>query len=543
MTADADETPVEKGAPRSLRERWGSLAALVIASFAFRLPALVNAEGTNADAAVVGLQAMHILRGEHAAFLWGSGYQTAADSYVAAAYFAILGPTGLALRLSTLIDHVVLTLAVFGILARRLRPAVAALLCAALVFTPATMHTYILYPPRQLAITLSFAGLWLADGAAFGDPASRLRRSRLARFAAGAALGTLACAADPYTLLFLPVWGVWALGIAFDSWPGEAGGALRLGLRRVLAGALGALAGAVPYLLLLTAARHTEGTLSLDWADVPRRYALLADECFPALLSTRVYSYAPDGTWGPYPFSRSFQALQHVGAWLFLAAIASGLGLAFVRRIPWSTRRIGLAGAVCLPLTLAAFLSSRMVMDRHSSRYLVAIVLFAPFALAPLAHLLRGLRLSIALAPYLVSAAVSGWTAFRPWCDGLRIDPAWGRHEEEWALFHALEERHIRFAIADYWSSYRLTFLWREAILVVPKAVSEDRYPPHREAFSRADRVAYIHDPERCNESPDDVAAAIAAGKTPFQPTFERLRFGTFTAFVLTRREVAPNLW
>lgn len=535
------------------RERWGSVAALVIASFAFRLPALVNAEGTNADAAVVGLQAMHILRGEHAVFLWGSGYQTAADSYVAAAYFALFGPTGLALRLSTLVDHVALTLAVFGILARRLRPAVAALLALPLVFTPATMHTYILYPPRQLAITLSFVGLWLADGASFaaasggegaiGAVDDRSRRYRLLRYAAGAAIGAFACAADPYTLLFLPLWGLWALGIAFDSWPGEIGSALRLGARRLAAGAIGAAIGGVPYLLLLRTPRHTEGTLSLDWADVPRRFALLADECFPALISTRVYSYAPDGTWGPYPFSRGFQAVQHVGAWLFLAAIVSGLGLAFAKRIPWSTRRIGVVGALALPLTLAAFLSSRMVMDRHSSRYLVAIVLFAPFAFAPLAHLFRGLRASIALAPYLVSAAVSGWTAFRPWCDGLRIDPTWGRHEDERALLDALSERGVRHAIADYWSSYRLTFLWREAVIVVPKAVSEDRYPPHREAFSRAGRVAYIHDPERCNESPDDVAAAISAGRTPFEPTFERLRFGPFTAFVLTRREVAPNLW
>ena len=534
---EAPEKIARAGAPTS-RERWASLAALVLASFAFRLPALVNAEGTNADAAVVGLQAMHILRGEHAVFLWGSGYQTAADSYVAAAYFALFGPTGLALRLSTLVDHVALTLAVYGVLARRVRPSIAALLSAALVFTPATMHTYILYPPRQLAITLSFVGLWLADGAAFAEG-----RRPLLRFAAGVALGTLACAADPYTLLFVPLWGLWALGIAFDSWPGEAGRSLRAASRRLAAGAAGALVGGVPYLLLLATPRHTEGTLSLDWADVPRRYALLAEECFPALVSTRVYSYAPDGTWGPYPFSPLFQSIQRVGAWLFLAAIASGLALAFVKRIPWSVRRVGVVGAVALPLTLVAFLSSRMVMDRHSSRYLVAIVLFAPFALAPLAHLLRGLRLSIALAPYLVSAAVSGWTAFRPWCDGLRIDPSWGRHADERALLHALEERHIRHAIADYWSSYRLTFLWREAVLVVPKVVSEDRYPPHREAFSRAERVAYIHDPERSNESPDEVAAWIAAGKTPFEPTFERLRFGAFTAFVLTRREVAPNLW
>ena len=62
---------------------WRALVALVAASFAFRAPALLNAGQTNSDAAVVGLQAMHVLRGEGSPFLWGSGYQTSTDSIVA----------------------------------------------------------------------------------------------------------------------------------------------------------------------------------------------------------------------------------------------------------------------------------------------------------------------------------------------------------------------------------------------------------------------------------------------------------------------------
>lgn len=539
------------------RERLISALVILVASFLYRLPSLANAEGTNADAAVVGLQAMHILRGEHAAFLWGSGYQTAADSYVAALYFAVFGPTGFALRLSTLVDHIVLTFAVFGVLSRRLRPAVAALLASVLVFTPDTLHTYILYPPRQLSMTLSFVGLYLADSvtpplSAGASPlrsgeraAKRRRASNLARFAAGAALATLACAADPYTLVFLPMWALWILGLVFDAWRGEAGAEESWAVRgeRVGVATAGAALGAVPYLVLLEARQHSEATLTLNWADIPRRWGLLVEECFPALVSTRVYSYAPDGTWGVYPFSAPFRALQHVGAWLFLAACLSGFALAVVRRIPWSVRRLGVVGAIALPLTLAAFLCSAMVMDRHSSRYLAAIVLFAPFALAPLAYALRGPRAAALLAPYLCAAAVGGWTAFRPFSDGLRIDRTWGRHEEEWALFRALGERRVHYAIADYWSSYRLTFLWREAVVVVPKHPSTDRYPPQREAFSRAEVVAYVHDPERSDESPDDVAAAVAAGKTPFEPSFERLKVGSFTVLVLRRRFPAPNLW
>jgi len=52
--------------------------ALGVLSFLTRLPALMNASGTNSDAAVVGLQARHIFH-EWSPFLWGSGYQTSAD--------------------------------------------------------------------------------------------------------------------------------------------------------------------------------------------------------------------------------------------------------------------------------------------------------------------------------------------------------------------------------------------------------------------------------------------------------------------------------
>ena len=81
--------------------------ALLAASYAFRLPPLLNARSTNSDAAVVGLQAMHMLRGELSPFLWGSGYQTSADSLVAARFFAVLGPSPLVLMLSALTLHVV----------------------------------------------------------------------------------------------------------------------------------------------------------------------------------------------------------------------------------------------------------------------------------------------------------------------------------------------------------------------------------------------------------------------------------------------------
>ena len=139
---------------------------LLAASYAFRLPPLLNARSTNSDAAVVGLQAMHMLRGELSPFLWGSGYQTSADSLVAALFFALLGPSPLVLMLSALTMHLVATFFVFAILRRRFAPWVALLLTMPMIVSPSSVHSYALYPPRQLSLTLAMAAFWAIDVAA-----------------------------------------------------------------------------------------------------------------------------------------------------------------------------------------------------------------------------------------------------------------------------------------------------------------------------------------------------------------------------------------
>ena len=83
----------------------------------------------------------------------------------------------------------------------------------------------------------------------------------------------------------------------------------------------------------------------------------------------------------------------------------------------------------------------------------------------------------------------------------IRLEP--GRQDDERALEKLLRDRSIHAGTADYWVSYRLTFLFREAALIVPTNLSEDRYKPHRDAFEASPVVAYIYDPRRSRESPD----------------------------------------
>jgi hypothetical protein len=508
---------------------------VLAASILFRLPPLINAAGTNSDAAIVGIQATHLFHGEWSWFLLGSGYQTSVDSLVAALVFSVTGPSPLALMASTLVEHIGLTWLVFSVLRRAFaripgtsleRAGIrAAILVTPLVFTPDPVHTYVLYPPRQASLTLVFLALWLLDGAV----ASTSMRPRL-RLALGGAIASLACFADPYALLFLP--GVALLGLLC----GLDGDVPLVPPRRPLLERLGsalagALVGMIPYLLLIHHPLASRGQTKLSLATVPHNLELLREVCLPWLFSTRIYAAQHMSDYAPWETGPAYHAFQVLAAALLALGLCSGAALFFARKIPWEIRRLGLLGAAMVPVTLGGFLVSPMVMDHFSSRYLVAILLLSPFALAPLASLLEPRRFALVLAPYLISAAVSGWVSYAPF--GLTVHPSLATDVR---LGELLRERGIHQAEADYWASYRLSFLYREDPIVVPTNLGEDRHKPSREAFEAAPVVAYIHDAYRSRESLADQERLIRSGGTPFEPEFERFNLEQFTVLILRRK-------
>jgi hypothetical protein len=188
-----------------------------------------------------------------------------------------------------------------------------------------------------------------------------------------------------------------------------------------------------------------------------------------------------------------------------------------------------------LPITVGAFLFSLMVMDAYSMRYLASVVLFSPFALAPLVERLQAKRAAIALSPYLVVAAIGGWLGYGRFVDGWRVRIEPGRAEDERMLFASMHERGVTSAMADYWISYRLTFLSHEQLLVVPTHAKEDRYGPYREAFAAAPVVAYFFDPVRSREAPDSIEAHLRSAGVDFDRS-ERLEVGRYVALVAWRR-------
>ena len=516
--------------PRSVSLPLVPFLALVGLSLAYRVPAIVNAATVDSDAAIVGLQARHILAGEHSWFLHGSGYQTSVDSCVAALFFVVLGATPLALLLSTLLGHISATCLAFATLRRHMPGSAAFVAVLPLVFTGTPLHTYILNPPRQAALTLVFLAVFVIAGAS----ARASERHRLVEVALGAGIASVACFADPYALLVLPGLLLLAGLTAWDR--SVVGPGARLA--RLAAVVVGALLGIVPFVLLVRSPHAVHGETTLTLSVLRHNADLFLDTCFPWLVGATVY--VPKALLGYVPWQPGLlvHAVQRLGAGLFVLLITTGGLAVFAPRasVSWPARRLGAFGFVVAGLTVASFLVSVMVMDLFSSRYLAALVLMSPFALAPFAARAGATRLFVVLSFYLVASGLSGWLGYGDEVDGPRVVTLPGHGSaDELALEQALAARGVHVAIADYWVSYRLTFLYGEALAVIPIHAQEARYPPYRRAYAAATRTAYIFDPKRSRESLTAMEAQAFAGAEPWGVPVERLEAGALTGIVFDK--------
>ena len=458
-------------------------AALLFATLIFRLPPLLNAAGVGSDAAIVGLQARHMLRGELSPFLWGAGYQGSLEAALLAVAFAVAGASPLVLMLVPLCGHLLLTWFVFDVLRMKLPPASAALAALPVVLTPQAISGVALYAPRQWCITLVFAGLWLIDGA------SSAKRPWL-RIMSGVTVAVLSLYLDLYALLFLPGLGLFTALCCLD--PTAAGQRVV----RTTAAATGAALGAFGVWLprQLGSGSPTETALSVH--NIARNFHLLWEQCLPWVLGYGVFipgkNLYPD-LWEPPAPVRWFQIL---GAVSLVVAIGLGALWLFWRKLEWPLRRLAPVAFVVSASSIGGFLFSGMPSNMWSARYLAPIVWTAPFALAPLAALLSTRRLALAVAPYLTVAALGGWLSYGLYVRGPLpvLDPR-GVAADEQQVADFLRARGVHHAAAQYWLSYRLSFLYGEDPLVIPISPSEDRYPPYREQFDRARRVAYVFHP------------------------------------------------
>ncbi len=500
---------------------WLPFPVLIVANVLFRLPPLLNARGVHSDAAIVGLQAMHMLHGELSFFLWGAPYQGSLDAFFIAIGFALAGVSALALMLVPFAGHLLLTAFAFGVVQRYLPRWAAMVVCLPIVFTPQAINGVVLYAPRQWCLTFFFAAVWFIDGAAS-------RRRPWAHLFTGVMLAVVALYLDLFALQMMGALGLLGLACSLDQRPHR-----RELLRRLAAGAAGLVVGATALGLMRLASGAATPQTRLTFDRIAHNWNLLREQCLPWLASAKVFipiSGRPPVLWAAPEWLQTFLFLS---ASLLGIGICAGFASLFVRRIPWELRRLGLFGSLASLSSVVGFLLSSMPADAWSARYLAPIVWTAPFSLAPVLWLLGTQRFSFLLAPYLLSAALNGWLSYGEYVDGPRIvRTERGQAREEEQVAQALRARGVQYGAAQFWLAYRLTFLWGERPILVPLHHREDRYAPYLEGFRRASKVAYVFHPSEPRARAEDVEPWLRS-----QPgQVERFQVADFVVLVHTRR-------
>jgi hypothetical protein len=418
--------------------------------------------------------------------------------------------------LSSLTLHVLATAFVFATVLRRVGPWLAFVVVLPLVFAPASVHTYALYPPRQLSITLAIAALWAIDGG--GEEPPEKSRQWLAL---GGLLYGLGLSADPYPLVLAPIVFGYALIVNRDGI-----------VSRLFTFAGAFIVGLLPLIRMRIGANTNDGPLGLSFKVIPHNLGMLWHECLPWALSYRVYTAHDPSHYVAWDAPAPIQAIQLTGAFLVAAIVIAGLGAVRDRNLSWPVRRLGFIGAAGWLVTIAGFLVSVMVMDHFSMRYLATLTLLLPFASLPAARMTRVWRFAGVLAPHLLSAAICGWLGYGPFVHGLMPVPELPEIRDDYALLDSLRARGVKYAEADYWASYRLTFLYGEDVIVVPNNAKEDRYAPYRRAFEKAPIFAYVFDRGRSREDLAEAERQLVADNA----RVEKAEIGSLVVFVVTRK-------
>ena len=128
------------------------IAALVIVG---RAPFLLHGDRFfDSDEAVEGLMASHVLQGEHPAFLWGQHYKGVPEVYLAAAVFAVTGPSVIALKSVTLACFALFVCLQYVLVERLFSRAIAWMATAFLVLCPPSLVLWSLSANAEVVMTL-----------------------------------------------------------------------------------------------------------------------------------------------------------------------------------------------------------------------------------------------------------------------------------------------------------------------------------------------------------------------------------------------------
>jgi hypothetical protein len=458
------------------------LVGVVLRIWVLRSPLRV----LDSDEAVVGLMARRVAyHGETRAFFWGQGYGGTLEPTLTAFAFRVVGPTVLAVKLVPLLLSTTAT-ALLAVLGARLVGWRRALYAAAAFWIWngnyiwwSTKSRCFYWAALNLGLVIFLMALRVGD-----EP-----RDRRAWFVLGAAVG-LGWWTSPQLLLFLvpaALWSLWTLR------------------RRVLSPASvwavpPAILGALPWLV---ANYHSRlGSL---------RYGQEVQGSYPERLRLFFTKGAP-----------VMFGLHATEIWL-VDWVFPILYIALVLLVVWALRRhhghlrIVWLFIAAYPLVFAVFPTSWAIGE---GRYL--LYLLGPVALALAALPTRRWLLPVAL-PLILLVTLIDLHRIELRSNPIAVDKL--VPIEDGDLRAMLEREHIRYAWADYWIAYRVTFETRERILVSPDlgAKVRDR--------RIADRVQASGQAARIIVGGSTVDVTVAAVYPPFANCVRRWDVGPYVVY------------
>lgn len=502
------------------------LLALLFAALTViaRLPFLVSGKiPFDSDEAVEGLMALHVLEGELPAFFWGQAFKGVPEVYAAAGAFALFGPSVVVLKSVTLLffaSYVALNFVLLDRIASRWLAAGASLL---LVFSPPALVLWSLCASAEYVLIMLLGTLLLLlcvrpEEARRAE--SRAQRTQGSLLLVGLVIGVGLWVHQLFVIYLLPLL---AIGLLRGKWwrapvfsrPNAvavvigavalvyvglgliafftSGLVLHIGpisLRATAPQKMLRIAVAIAGLavLLQMASRTTReqaiGAATRYWplaAGVALGYlpvllysALVEPARAPARAANlrQLLAAAPDIFGNIVPIVAGFKLATTER--LALPSIAVAPGAAALAAYVWSNRtRVGKeffpTFVVFVPVL---FLGAGVYLDTLSYRYLIPWYAGLSVAWAGGSRALAGkTRWAI-----LILGAIIGIHAWQQWAWYAKLEP----DAQSLATIECLKRNGVRGGFAEYWTSYKLTFLAQEEIIFAPTD-GVDRYPKYTE--------------------------------------------------------------
>jgi hypothetical protein len=508
------------GGARSQGREWtrdlASFAVIAAATIAARLPFLLRADRFfDADEAVEGLMARHVLLGEHPLFLWGQRYKGIPEVYLTSAVFRTAGSSVVAIKAVTLACFVVFLCLNFRLVERVCSRRIAWIATALFIAGPPTLVLWTLSGSAEIVMTLVCGTVLLlaVDGWRRAPPPGN-RLLMLAGMAIGFGLWI-----QQYILFYIVALAITS-ALETPGWRENLASLLRQQLPRWLRGVLiVATAVAALYVLLgLTAffaggfdvrvagmhitVTHPQkmwwiaGALSGSIVVFAAVSVLRSQLIWPAIgllvgyapaLAGRLSNHGMGAPIARMDFAHLRAALPDItGVMLPMlfgfrdpstrATISSAFALAIVALVAascWRLRRGDLTPFfhVLLVVVPAMFLVSGSYIDPQSYRYLMPMYAALPVVCAMGIDAVQratraGGAMLLAFVLVIFGAQQIAW--YR------RLEP----DRESAAAIACLDRAGTRAARASYWLSYKITFLTGERIIVAPTD-GVDRYPPY----------------------------------------------------------------